>query len=502
MGPSIVFQGPPGLVRHGLTIITRNKGLGLLIAIGLALRVFHIGTASLWNDELFTRFYPDLGIDYMWTDGFSEETTPPTYYTFLLGWIKLFGTSPSALRWPSVIFSTMTIPLTYALGRELDGRFCGLVAAFLFAIAPMEIYYAQEARAYAMMGVPAGLALLGAAWLLRDPKSLRGLVCYVFGVVGSVYVHNVGAFLAASMAVAVALDFLTDPRQPRTAMLLRWVVANGLAALLCVPEMMAMLSEVKTDQLEWMAPMAFWDVRNAIATFVAGPATTPLRMATLLTVVLGAAVFIALLFSRLNRRTITMVIAIPVLDLALMIGAGTLTTFLLPRVLVWLWIPLAVLLAVLIHRGRARLLLGAVTASVLTVGLGYQLTMDATAKEPWDVFFPKLVPFMAHADLVVTGPWTQPMALANQGVDMTKVRHWDEHFPRTIESGAIRTLLGIDEISRADLVNAIRGGKRVLLIQRSIEYQYRPLLTGIPEPSEVTQQCWAEAYCLKAYYWE
>jgi mannosyltransferase len=502
MGPSIEFRGPLGFLRHGLTIVSREQGLTLLIAIGLTLRVFHLGTASLWNDELFTRFYPDLGINYLWTDGFSEETTPPTYYTLLLGWIKLFGTSPSALRWPSVLFSSFTIPLTYALGRELDGHFSGLVAAFLFAVAPMEIYYAQEARAYAMMGVPAALALLGAAWFLREPKSLRGLVCYVPGVVGSVYVHNVGAFLAASIAVAVTLDFLTDRRQPRQTMLLRWILANSLAVLLCVPEMNAMLSEVRTDQLQWMAPMAFWDVRNAVATFVAGPATTPLRLATLLTIALGMAGFIALLSSRLNRRSITMVIVIPGLNLLLMIGAGALCTFLLPRVLVWLWIPLAVLLAILIHRGRARLLLGAVTATVLTVGLGFQLTMDASAKEPWDIFFARLVPLMTRADVVATGPWTQPMALAYHGADMMKVRHWDERLPRTIESGAIRTLLGVDEISRSGLTDAIRAGKRVLLIQRSIEYRYRPLLTGIPEPTEVAQQCWSEGNCLKAWYWE
>jgi mannosyltransferase len=479
--------------------------LVIVMAFGLAVRVFHLGTASLWNDELFTRFYPELGVAYMWTDGFEMETTPPTYYTLLAAWSKLFGISPVALRWPSVIFSTLAIPLVNALGRDLGGYTIGLLAALIFALAPMEIYYAQEARAYALMLLPVGLAMVGVARFLRAPTSLSAAICYSAGIVLAIYVHNVSVFLAAACGIAVGLDLLTDKRLStgrRWRAILRWVSINAGVALLCLPELFAMLSEVRTDQLHWVQRMGFWDVRNAISMLMAGPATTPLMLASALAAILGIAALAAFWRVQPDRRTVTVLVVIPVLDFACMIAAGLLHPFLVPRLLCWMWIPLSVLLAIgLLHRGRARDFLAASTGAVFAIGLGFQLMQNATAKEPWGLFLPRLAPFLVQADLVVTGPWTQPMALANNGTAMTNVRHWDEGFPPTIESEAIRDLLGVREISRDELSAAIRSGKRVLLVQRNVDFPYRQELAGLPRPSfEILQKCWGGP-CLGAIFW-
>ncbi len=494
----------------GINIVTTTRrgvgvALAFIVAIGFALRAFHLGTASLWNDELFTRFYPQLGVAYMWTDGFDLETTPPVYYTLLAGWTHLFGTSPAALRWPSVIFSTLTIPLVFVLGRDLSGYACGLTAALIFAVAPMEIYYAQEARAYALLLLPTGFAMVGVARFLSAPISARGSIGYSAAIVLAVYVHNVSAFLAAATAIIVALDLLTNKRLPaadRRRAILRWTVANGVAAVLCVPELIAMLSEVRTDQLHWMLPMALWDVRYAVSVLVAGPATTPLLLASVLAGVLGVACLAALLCTRMDRRAVTVLIAIPSLDFALIVAAGLRQPLLVPRLMCWMWIPLAVLLAMLLlQRGRARVFPLAASGAVFAVGLGFQLMLDETVKEPWGLLLPRVEPLIARADLVVTGPWTQPMALAHHGTVMTKVRHWDEDLPPTIESVAIRDLLRVRPINRDELAGAIRAGKRVLLIQRNVEFEYRALLKGLPEPrEEIIQHCWA-GDCLSATYW-
>ena len=40
--------------------------LGFIIVLCLALRVYHIGSASLWSDEIFSRYYADLfGLHYL-----------------------------------------------------------------------------------------------------------------------------------------------------------------------------------------------------------------------------------------------------------------------------------------------------------------------------------------------------------------------------------------------------------------------------------------------------
>jgi mannosyltransferase len=479
--------------------------IALIMAVGLALRVFHLGTASLWNDELFTRFYPELGINYMWTKGFALETTPPTYYTLMEGWSHLFGTSAIALRLPSVICSTLAIPLVYVLGRDLCGFTRGLLAALIFAFAPMEIYFAQEARAYALWLLPTGLAMVGVVRFLRAPTSRGAAIWYSTAIVLSIYVHNVSAFLAAATGIAVLMDLLTDKSLSdglRRKAILRWIWINAGIALLCLPQLFAMISETKTDQLHWMTQMSVWDIRNAVSMFVAGPATTPLKISSALTILLGIAMVAVIWRLPMARRTVTVLIAIPVLYFALMIVAGLHGPFLVPRLLCWMWIPLSVLLAAgLLHRSPARPFLVAATGAVFAVGLGFQLLQNATAKEPWGLFLPRLQPWLAEADLVVTGPWTEPMALANDGVPMTKVRHWDEDFPPTSESVSIPELLGVHEISRDALSAAIRSGKRVLLIQRNVEFPYRQELAGLPEPShEILQECWGGP-CLDAVFW-
>ena len=142
-----------------------------VIALGFALRLYHLGLASLWYDEQFTRMYPDFGLRYMWTEGMRNETNPPLYFSIMLAWMHLFGSSEFALRLPSVLISTLTIPVVYLLGHKLAGRSVGLIAALIFAIAPMELYYAQEARTYAFMPLPATLMLLGLAGLFRRKQA-------------------------------------------------------------------------------------------------------------------------------------------------------------------------------------------------------------------------------------------------------------------------------------------------------------------------------------------
>ena len=58
--------------------------LGFIVLLCSLLRFYHLGAASLWGDEIFSRYYVDLfGLHYVLTDGLSRETNPPTYYLLL-----------------------------------------------------------------------------------------------------------------------------------------------------------------------------------------------------------------------------------------------------------------------------------------------------------------------------------------------------------------------------------------------------------------------------------
>jgi mannosyltransferase len=225
-----------------------------VIALGFSLRLYHLGVASLWYDEQFTRMYPDFGLRYMWTEGIRNETNPPLYFSIMLAWMHVFGSSEFALRLPSVLISTLTIPVVYLLGHKVAGRSVGLIAALIFAIAPMELYYAQEARTYAFRPVPATLMLLGLASFSRWPA----WVCYTIGAVLLLYLHATAVFIVtAGGLVGLALIW---PMHDRVAMLFRWVAVNVVVAILWIPQLLGVTSQLHTNTFSWMQPTTFWDV--------------------------------------------------------------------------------------------------------------------------------------------------------------------------------------------------------------------------------------------------
>ena len=145
-------------------------GLVAIIALGLLLRIHQIGAASLWYDEIFSAYWIHRPLSYLWTDGLIIETTPPLYYSLLKLWVAFAGDGDVALRLFSAAASTATIPLVFLLGAELATPAAGLLAALLFALSPMQIYYAQEARGYAMLPLAFALALLGLLRFLRAAR--------------------------------------------------------------------------------------------------------------------------------------------------------------------------------------------------------------------------------------------------------------------------------------------------------------------------------------------
>src|SRR5258708_34965084 len=65
---------------------------------GICLRIYNISYLSLWNDEAFSRYYYQTGLQFMWTTGLRNESSPPLYYIALGAWIELFDSSETAMR--------------------------------------------------------------------------------------------------------------------------------------------------------------------------------------------------------------------------------------------------------------------------------------------------------------------------------------------------------------------------------------------------------------------
>src|SRR5690606_5647697 len=111
----------------------------------------------------------------------ANDNHPPTYYLLLHHWLKI-GREESWLRLPSVYVSMISLALTYTLGRSLFSRKAGLTAAAFLAVAPLSIWYAQEARMVIFVVPFALMIALGFFW-----EGWRGRLLLFVGLAGGLY---------------------------------------------------------------------------------------------------------------------------------------------------------------------------------------------------------------------------------------------------------------------------------------------------------------------------
>ena len=124
--------------------------IGLLLTLlAFGLRLHHLGGDSFWIDEMAT-----VRVAQSWTGALGgERDHPPLTYLFTRAALLAAGESEFAARFPSLLAATLTIPVLLLWGRLLARPGAGQWSAFLLALSPFHLKYAQEARHYAWLGL-------------------------------------------------------------------------------------------------------------------------------------------------------------------------------------------------------------------------------------------------------------------------------------------------------------------------------------------------------------
>jgi hypothetical protein len=211
------------------------------------LRLFRIGANSLWFDEAFSWIVARQPAWAILTQRL-EPILPPLYHFLLHFWARL-GESEAALRAFSALCGVLTIPVMYILGRKLFSPASGLAAALLTAMLPFQIYYAQEARLYALV------VLLSALMLWAFVRSWQGTTYGTwvgFGLLTAInlYVHY---FTVFSLAAFHGFTLLARPCDRRC---WRGLLLSDLVAMVFVgpqlPSAWAQTQRVATHF--WLPP--------------------------------------------------------------------------------------------------------------------------------------------------------------------------------------------------------------------------------------------------------
>ncbi len=163
----------------------------LLLAMGL--RLYRLDAQSFWNDEGNAARAAERTIPLILAAA-AGDIHPPGYYLLLHFWRMPMGDSEFALRALSAFSGVLTVAVVYALGRDLLDEWAGLGAAFLFAASPFSVYYSQEARMYALLGLFSALSTYLLVRLARRPTGPL-FAGYVLAVAAGLYIHYAFPFV-------------------------------------------------------------------------------------------------------------------------------------------------------------------------------------------------------------------------------------------------------------------------------------------------------------------
>ncbi len=208
--------------------------LGGIILLGLGIRLYGLTGYGIWFDEAYhIALVQQPTVGAMLDAVLSNPPSDPLYVLVLRPWVGLFGSSDGAVRLLSVLFSTATLPATYALGRVVAGRGAGLLGALLLALSPYAVELGQEAALYALAALTT-TAALAAGW--RWYQTGRGGALYVGLGIVAIYSHYVvGAILAG-----FALLALVPAAGPRRVSGRPWLGAHALIGLAWMPWLAAL----------------------------------------------------------------------------------------------------------------------------------------------------------------------------------------------------------------------------------------------------------------------
>jgi mannosyltransferase len=176
--------------------------LTLLLATGL--RFYRLAGQSLWSDEGNSVALARASLAEI-TARTALDIHPPLYYWLLHGWMQVFGDSEVAVRSLSAVAGVLLVALIYRLGARLFGAWPGLLAAFIAALSPFQVYYAQEARMYALLTLLGAVAVWATVELVTQLASdeNRAVRTQLSGHRGSLTPYSVPV-LIYSLAYVVA----------------------------------------------------------------------------------------------------------------------------------------------------------------------------------------------------------------------------------------------------------------------------------------------------------
>lgn len=253
------------------TYLSRRIIAGVILLAALGLRFFRLGAQSLWSDEGNSVALAQAGFAEI-AARTAQDIHPPLYYWLLKVWLALFGSSEFAARSLSAVLGVLLVAVVYRLGVRLFNRQAAIAGAFLAAVNPFQIYYAQEARMYLL------LALLGAVcvWLALESWTATGkrqaLVWSGYALATALGLYTQYAFpvIPAAINLAAIVALWQNRRK-----LIGWMALQLAAVALYLPWLPIAWQQLTTWPTELLTPASAGEIALTLLRYLSLGVSAP-----------------------------------------------------------------------------------------------------------------------------------------------------------------------------------------------------------------------------------
>lgn len=202
-------------------------------AVGLITGGYRLSVPSIWGDEGVTKAMAARSVSQILATLPHDDVVHGAYYLVVHVVEKVAGSSSvTVLRLPSVVAMAVAAAFTALIARRLAElaespypALTGLCAGLIFALLPGVIYYAQEARSYAIVTMLATVA----TYLLIKAISEGGRwwIGYAVGVAACGLFNIFALLILAAHLVTILVA--------RRRLEVRWIFAGAAAAIVLLP---------------------------------------------------------------------------------------------------------------------------------------------------------------------------------------------------------------------------------------------------------------------------
>jgi len=209
----------------------------ILLIISYIIVIPNLDRTSFWIDEMFSVYsVTSNSLNSMFNDYILKDVHPPLYQISLYYWSRFTGNSEYEIRVLSYIFILISFITSYYLLVKYFSRRVAIIFISLSLSTPAILYYAEEARAYALLYSLANI--LSIQFLIfrekiKDDKNLPYTLIFTYSLFSILicYTHFFGYILVFSISIYLIIYSFNLKRFKTT---LQLFIVSALIGILAI----------------------------------------------------------------------------------------------------------------------------------------------------------------------------------------------------------------------------------------------------------------------------